>query len=223
MREIDLNTPGPSQPPPLRPHALIAALQPLDQVRRLLATREQQDAHELFVVLAEAISDEAVKVAAEVVQLRGLADLVSLQAYCYLKGEKLPSPAPSTPSSLSVDRKPGRDKRKRAKGLAQPWEGLIARRRVCRRCGYHGEVRMDTLGGMELPVPISVSRPSRPIEGRELIRCDRATSAWNLVSRNTSHPSFSAVSPASSAPCERRSISIGQKLLVLLYRRIRHI
>ncbi|ORX36635.1 hypothetical protein BD324DRAFT_626637 [Kockovaella imperatae] len=146
----DLNTPHSSPPRALKPHNLIAALQPLPQIRRLLATREQQDAHELFVVLAEAISDESLKVAAEVLKLRGFADLLSLQAYCYNKGERMPISRP-----LSAQLEDGiKQKRKRARGLAQPWEGLIARRRVCRRCGWKGEVRMDTLGGMELPIPL---------------------------------------------------------------------
>ena len=139
----DLNTPQRRQPPALRPHALLHALQPLPQVRRLLSTREQQDAHELFVVLAEAVSDEALKVAREVVKLRGIAEVLSLQAYC----------------SNKTTRETGKEKRVKAKGLAQPWEGLMARRRVCRRCGWSETVRMDTLGGMELPVPQYVSRP----------------------------------------------------------------
>ena len=104
------------------------------------------------MVLAEAISDESLKVAAEVLKLRGLADVLSLQAYCFNKGEKIPSP----PATATFQDPALRQRRKRARGLAQPWEGLIARRRVCRRCGWKGEVRMDTLGGMELPIPTQV-------------------------------------------------------------------
>lgn len=144
----ELNTPHAKPPRPIRPHNLLTALHPLPQIRRLLSTREQQDAHELFVVLAEAISDEAVKVVREIVRLRGIADILPLQAYCSDKGAITSSPV--------YPLGPVKEKKRKVKGLAQPWEGLIARRRVCRRCGYHTEVRMDTLGGMELPLPMSV-------------------------------------------------------------------
>ena len=145
----ELNTPHSSQPRPIRPHNLLAALAELDQIRRLLSTREQQDAHELFVILAEAISNESLKVAKEVVRLRGIAEVLSLQGYCVEKGAVDPG---SPTRSLGAIKQTT----KKVKGLAQPWEGLTARRRVCRRCGYHSEVRMETLGGMELPLPLSV-------------------------------------------------------------------
>ena len=93
------------------------------------------------------------KVATEVVRLRGMADLLSLQAYCVDKGDN--KDMSKTMGGQS------KEKRKKAKGLAQPWEGLVARRRVCRTCGCCGEVRMDTLGGMELPIPLSVSASRR--------------------------------------------------------------
>ncbi|EJT51808.1 hypothetical protein A1Q1_06946 [Trichosporon asahii var. asahii CBS 2479] len=138
-----LNTGHAKQPPALRPHQLLAALSPLPAVRRLLATREQQDAHELFVVLAEAVSDEATKVAKEVARTRGLGqalDLSSLDVRALKNGaaRRVPQNRPE-------------------KDLQAPWDGLLARRRVCRRCGYSDVVRMDSLGGMELPVPRSVS------------------------------------------------------------------
>jgi len=129
----------------------------LPQIRRLLSTREQQDAHELFVVLAEAVSDEALKVAVEVVKLRGIAEVLSLQAYCYNKAEGL----------VKKD-VVGKEKRIKMKGLAQPWEGLMARRRVCRKCGWSEAVRIDTLGGMELPLPQAVSRSYFDVEERAL-------------------------------------------------------
>lgn len=46
---------------------------------------------------------------------------------------------------------------KRQMGLAQPWEGLMARRRVCKVCGWCEAVRMEPVGGMELSLPQSVS------------------------------------------------------------------
>nr|XP_019010974.1 uncharacterized protein I206_04279 [Kwoniella pini CBS 10737]OCF49755.1 hypothetical protein I206_04279 [Kwoniella pini CBS 10737] len=136
----DLNTPYSHPPPALRPHALLQALHPLPQIRRLLSTREQQDAHELFIVLAEAISDEAVKVATEIARLKGLGDILSLQQYADSKNR-------------GGDTE-GKNKRRKIRGIAQPWEGLMARRRTCQRCGWETEVRMDLVGGMELPIPL---------------------------------------------------------------------
>ncbi|ODN79782.1 hypothetical protein L202_03690 [Cryptococcus amylolentus CBS 6039] len=141
----DLNTPHKSHPPALRPHGLLQALYPLPAVRRLLGTGEQQDAHELFLVLAEAISDEVVKVAIEIAKLRGLGDLLPLQAYAAGKG--------GGASVLRVDVE-GAKKRNKIRGVGQPWEGLLARRRVCQRCGWSETVRLETLSGMELPVPL---------------------------------------------------------------------
>ncbi|KAK8864408.1 hypothetical protein IAR55_001656 [Kwoniella newhampshirensis] len=142
----ELNTSHQRPPPALRPNNLLYALQPLPAIRRLLSTREQQDAHELFVILAEAVSDEAVKVAAEVAKLRGFADVLSLQGYVNNRNG-------NGNVSGRAD-KEGAKKRDKIRGVAQPWEGLMARRRVCQKCGWSEAIRLDTLGGMELPVPL---------------------------------------------------------------------
>ncbi|GMK56183.1 hypothetical protein CspeluHIS016_0300230 [Cutaneotrichosporon spelunceum] len=152
----DLNTGHARHPAPLRPNVLLAALSPLPQIRRLLATREQQDAHELYVVLAEAVSDEATKVAKEVARVRG-----GLSVALELRPNSLPpSVVPSRAASPTPSAGPSIQPRpypppKRNDALLVPWEGLLARRRICTRCGYSDVVRMDTLGGMELPVPRS--------------------------------------------------------------------
>ncbi|WWD17296.1 hypothetical protein CI109_101736 [Kwoniella shandongensis] len=142
----ELNTPHTRPPAALRPNALLHALQPLPAIRRLLSTREQQDAHELFIVLAEAVSDEAVEVAVEVAKLRGFADVVSLQGY--VKGKNGDGNIKGRADKI------GARKRDKIRGVAQPWEGLMARRRVCQKCGWSEAIRLDTLGGMELPVPL---------------------------------------------------------------------
>ncbi|OXB39993.1 ubiquitin carboxyl-terminal hydrolase 1 [Cryptococcus neoformans] len=143
----DLNTPNKRPPPALRPHNLLTALYPLPAIRRLLGTHEQQDAHELFLVLAEAVSDEVVKVAAEVAKVRGIGEIISLQGY--LSGKNDGSGQPMRAGDME-----GAKRRQRIRGVAQPWEGLLARRRVCQRCGWSEAIRMDTLGGIELPVPL---------------------------------------------------------------------
>ncbi|WVQ72594.1 hypothetical protein IAR50_002152 [Cryptococcus sp. DSM 104548] len=141
----DLNTPHKSHPPALRPHGLLQALYPLPAIRRLLGTGEQQDAHELFLVLAEAVSDEVVKVAIEIARLRGLGDLSPLQGY---------AAGQSSGGNVLRGDVEGAKRRDKIRGVAQPWEGLLARRRVCQRCGWSETIRMETLSGMELPVPL---------------------------------------------------------------------
>ncbi|OCF42880.1 ubiquitin carboxyl-terminal hydrolase 1 [Kwoniella heveanensis CBS 569] len=154
----DLNTPQSRPPPALRPHNLLIPLQELPAVRRLLSTREQQDAHELFVVLAEAISNEAVKVAAEIARVRGLGEVLSLQGYVSGKNDSKTALGKGSSSRAKARVKrgdvEGAKRRDKIRGIAQPWEGLMARRRVCQTCGWSENVRMDTLGGMELPIPL---------------------------------------------------------------------
>jgi ubiquitin carboxyl-terminal hydrolase 1 len=152
----DLNTPQKRQPPALRPVALLHALQTLPAIRRLLSTREQQDAHELFLVLAEAVSDEAVKVAAEVATSRGFGEILTLQGYLFGKDQAKEKVVVEV-GKLGQDG--GKGARAKKRGLAMPWEGLMARRRVCKRCGWCESIRMDTLGGMELAIPQSVCLP----------------------------------------------------------------
>lgn len=137
--------------------ALLNALQTLPAIRRLLSTREQQDAHELFLVLAEAVSDEALKVAGEVATSRGLGEILSLQGYV-ANGQAHNSKLNSKTGALKGQDGQHRNREKK-RGLAMPWEGLMARRRVCRTCGWCESIRMDTLGGMELAIPLTVSLP----------------------------------------------------------------
>lgn len=146
----DLNTPLGRPQRAVRPAELLVALRRQPAIQRLLAVREQQDAHELFIVLAEAVSDEALKVARDLMRLRGLAEVSTLQGYIRGKAER----EMGSTGILKANRNAqGRENKLKVKGLAMPWEGLIARRRTCRTCGWCETVRMDTLGGMELPVP----------------------------------------------------------------------
>ncbi|WVW83920.1 hypothetical protein I302_105942 [Kwoniella bestiolae CBS 10118] len=196
----DLNTPH-SRSPPLRPHSLLQALHPLPQIRRLLSTREQQDAHELFIILAEAVSDEAMKVASEIGRLRGLGEILSLQGYAGSKN--------LVGGNADLE---GANKRRKVRGIAQPWEGLMARRRVCQTCGWETEVRMDLVGGMELPIPLhgDVSLDSCLAEylSPEYLSdvtceaCSLRTSLTyyqNEVERLSSTPSSSTAKPAFNA------------------------
>jgi len=90
------------------------------------------------------------KVAAEVATNRGLGELLTLQGYLCgkQKGRMIEN------GKLGQDG--GKGVRAKKRCLAMPWEGLMARRRVCKACGWCETIRMDTLGGMELAIPQSV-------------------------------------------------------------------
>ena len=139
-----MNTAHPRPPSAIRPNDLLIALFEVPAVRRLLNTREQQDAHELFLVLAEGVANESVRVARVVARSKGLGEVVSLQGYAAKNGVVVHKPASTNQTSPAEDK---------VRGLAQPWEGLMARRRTCQVCGWSEGVRMDSLGGMELSLP----------------------------------------------------------------------
>lgn len=83
---------------------------------------------------------------------RGLGEVLSLDGWAAGKmGAKKGLVLGSKETDKRMEAK--RAKAKRQRGLAQPWEGLMARRRVCRVCGWCEAVRMESVGGMELSLP----------------------------------------------------------------------
>ncbi|KAG8812315.1 hypothetical protein FRC17_002081 [Serendipita sp. 399] len=124
-----LNTPS-SKPTSSRPTELIHALStPTPGFRRgaLFASREHQDAQELFQLLTEKLKEEALAIDKEAHRDRGLSSLEQTnQVY-------LQRPA----------REPG-------KGV---FEGLTANRRSCTVCGYTEAVMHFTFDNLQLSVP----------------------------------------------------------------------
>ncbi|KAI9639805.1 uncharacterized protein MKK02DRAFT_19524 [Dioszegia hungarica] len=151
----DLNTPSPRPRRPIRPTSLLSALSTLPTIQRLLGTREQQDAHELFLVLADAVSVESIKVAGEVSRSRGLGEVLTLQGWAAGKAAGLGRIGGGGMGMKKGEKEEAKRRVKRQRGLAQPWEGLMARRRVCKVCGWCEAVRMEPVGGMELSLPQS--------------------------------------------------------------------
>jgi ubiquitin carboxyl-terminal hydrolase 1 len=99
-------------------------------------------------------------VAAEVATNRGLGEILTLQGYLCGKAQGVEI------GKLGQDG--GKGVRVKKRGLAMPWEGLMARRRVCKTCGWCETIRMDTLGGMELAIPQSVRDPLCSSSNREI-------------------------------------------------------
>lgn len=125
---LALNTSPTSADPPLRPLRFLTALANSSSRRReLLSSSDQQDAHELFGIIFEAISEEAERIEqASIPRDRGLADL----------------------SPVSPNRIKGK-----ARIPSNPFDHLVAQRVKCLVCGYTRDVRHipEVLTTLHLP------------------------------------------------------------------------
>ncbi|KDE04054.1 hypothetical protein MVLG_05493 [Microbotryum lychnidis-dioicae p1A1 Lamole] len=133
-----LNSPCILRPPPLRPTALAHALAASSPTRkRLLASREQQDAHELLGMIREAVEEEVDKIVrdARKNELPGLGALLHF-------GE-----------SADQDKGKGREGVNDAPGKTDPWLLLTSQRVQCLTCAYTRDVRHTSDQQVELQVP----------------------------------------------------------------------
>ena len=132
---LDLNTPI-SSPRALRPISIINALSapmPGRQRSTLFASREHQDAQELFQLLSESVKNESKAVDEELSRDRGLGEL-----------SRTPSEEPETVAAAG-----GREKDV-GKGV---FDGLTANRRSCVECGYTEAVMHFAFDNWQLAVP----------------------------------------------------------------------
>ncbi|GHJ88671.1 hypothetical protein NliqN6_5073 [Naganishia liquefaciens] len=149
-----LNTPTTSfRPQALRPYSLVEALSTLPSVRRLLQTREHQDAHELFLLLTNAISDELGKLDLERRKDRGLAEAMQLRKMRLAQQDDLN--AKDSNGQTHVGRWSGNEKNR----ILSPWEGLSANRRICLKCGWCEGIRYETMGAIDVTLPSSGAIP----------------------------------------------------------------
>lgn len=120
-----LNTPTTSPSAPLRPIALLQSLAASSpERRRLLASGDQQDAHELWGMIREAVDDELVRLELERTTRSdgGLADLLG-----------------------------GRPRRRRA-AVKDPFLHLVSQKIRCVACGYTRDVRHT--GEVQVPLVV---------------------------------------------------------------------
>ncbi|KAF8526082.1 hypothetical protein JB92DRAFT_3093501 [Gautieria morchelliformis] len=139
----DLNTPTP-RPRVLRPVSVINALSgpvPGKQRSALFASREHQDAQELFQLVSEAVKNEARAVDDELSRDRGLGELSRAPS------EELDSGVSMTMTSV------GRDKDAAAAVAKGVFDGLTANRRSCVECGYTEAVMHFAFDNWQLAVP----------------------------------------------------------------------
>ncbi|EIW76180.1 cysteine proteinase [Coniophora puteana RWD-64-598 SS2] len=135
----DLNTPR-SAYAALRPMNIINALSTSSPSKHisLFASREHQDAQELFQLVSECIKDEAEAVVKEAARDRGLSGL----------GLALASS--DSASVLSAENGPGDREESLVKS---PFDGLTANRRSCVECGYTEAVMHFSFDSWQLAVP----------------------------------------------------------------------
>ncbi|KAG7528648.1 hypothetical protein FFLO_06012 [Filobasidium floriforme] len=138
----ELNTPCSSRPAPVRPYHFIEALSQLPSVRRLLQTREHQDAHELFLLLTNAVAEELKSLEKERRIDRGLSVI--------LDGTKIQRDKDGN-STIQVIKDKGIEKER----LLSPWEGLTAIRRNCLVCGWCEVIRHEVTGAIDVTVPMN--------------------------------------------------------------------
>ncbi|GAA5902530.1 hypothetical protein JCM8208_006913 [Rhodotorula glutinis] len=132
-----LNTPSSTRPQPLRPVELASALADSSPTRRrLLATSEQQDAHELWGMIRDAVEDESRRlvVAQERAAARGtgLAEAATLRA------------------GLGI----ALGKRRSRRAETDPWFWLQSQRVKCMECGYVRDTRHVESELLMLQVPL---------------------------------------------------------------------
>ncbi|WOO83018.1 Ubiquitin carboxyl-terminal hydrolase 30 [Vanrija pseudolonga] len=148
----ELNTGTARRTRVLYPTALCRAFLPVQSLKYLVTSGQQQDAHELYTNLAAAVGDEALKVGQEAARTPGLGevlDLVVQNKSGVAVAAASPPPSPDFPFPYKVPRGPAPS----SQVLEQPWNGLLARRRKCQRCGYDTPVLMDIITGLDLPIP----------------------------------------------------------------------
>lgn len=131
-----LNTPSTSRPAPLRPIELANALVASSPTRRrLLANSDQQDAHELWVMMRDAVEEEAAQVIVAQERLAnrdsGLKEVTKLQAGF----------------GLAVGTKVKR------KAATDPFFWLRSQRVRCMECGYVRDTRHEGEELLMLSVP----------------------------------------------------------------------
>ncbi|GAA6000785.1 hypothetical protein JCM10207_004659 [Rhodosporidiobolus poonsookiae] len=131
-----LNTPSSSRPAPLRPVELASALAASSPSRRrLLASSDQQDAHELWGMIRDAVEEEAARVFAAEERRKlagtGLAEVAKLRAGL----------------GIALSRK------KVGRGRNDPWFFLRSQRIKCMTCGYVRDTRHEGEELLMLQVP----------------------------------------------------------------------
>jgi ubiquitin carboxyl-terminal hydrolase 1 len=125
-------------------------------VRRLLQTREHQDAHELFLLLTNAISDELGKLDLERRKDRGLAVAMQFRTLGLLQSNGVEDGQPNGQKRV------GRWSNNEKNRILSPWEGLSANRRICLKCGWCEGIRYETMGAIDVTLPSSVSHLDYP-------------------------------------------------------------
>lgn len=134
-----LNTPSTSYPPPLRPIELAQALAHSSSLRmQLLSSTDQQDAHELWGMIREAVEEEVLRVERECERINegGLAEVLKMAMISNAKGK---------------------GKRRESGKIKDPYLMLLSQRVTCMTCGYTRDVRHMSEEQVGLSVPPVVS------------------------------------------------------------------
>lgn len=182
-----LNTPSSSRPPPLRPVELANALVASSPTRRrLLANSDQQDAHELWVMMRDAVEEEAVRLSEALRRLAsrgsGLKEVARMQAGL----------------GLAVGTKVQR------RAATDPFFWLRSQRVRCMECGYVRDTRHEGEELLMLSVPpiVNPNRMQRVGTSADVSPVDSHTARYTTCSPSTPRrtsflPTIAVAAPSS--------------------------
>ncbi|BGP53319.1 ubiquitin-specific protease ubp1 [Rhodotorula sphaerocarpa] len=190
-----LNTPSTSRPAPLRPVELANALVDSSPTRRrLLANSDQQDAHELWVMMRDAVEEEAARVSAAQQRLAtrgsGLREVPRLQAGVGL-GVGVGGAAAGGASTA------------RKKTATDPFFWLRSQRVRCMECGYVRDTRHEEEELLMLSVPpVDLLAEYTKTDLVSYYNCRRCSLLATLVKYKDQRDRLALASEASASPKE---------------------
>lgn len=171
----------------INPTQLVRALQslPSSSIRSLVGAHQQQDAHELFALLNEAVDAEAKAVYAErntalESDHAGLRTLMAPSlpwAGKAVRTHPLAQPVLPFPHNLAQDAQPPEHE---TVTLISPFDALLAQRTTCLDCGYCEAIRHFSTSELSLSVPAPhIATPTSQRTGTSACSLNECLEMWS--------------------------------------------
>lgn len=194
----ELATPG-DRNATINPTYLVRALQnlPSSSIRSLVGAHQQQDAHELFALLNEAVDAEAASIRREKTstlesEQAGLRALMAPSLPWNGRGVYAdpaqaknsltlnPSPSPLSPLLAGQGSEGGAQPDTDSTTMISPFEGLLAQRTICLDCGYCEAIRHFSASEISLSVPsMNIRTRTSELTGTSACSLNECLALWS--------------------------------------------